>query len=154
VDAFAFDAATGEISGRRALVGFAEDWGLPDGMTVDDEGFLWVAFWRGSAVRRIAPDGRVDAELRLPVTLVTSCAFGGDDGGDLFVTSAAVELDAAQRRAQPLAGALFRLRPGVRGPAGHPFADGGVVDQAGDGPRGTVAGGDLRAGEDGEPLGE
>jgi sugar lactone lactonase YvrE len=123
VDAFDVDPTTGDVSNRRRLVTFAAAWGLPDGMTVDEEGFLWIAFWGGSAVRRVAPDGDVAAEIGLPVTLVTSCAFGGDDGAELFVTSAHVDLTPEERRAQPHAGALFRLRPGVRGPAGHPFVD-------------------------------
>ena len=88
---------------------------FPDGMTVDEEGFLWVAFWGGSAVRRLAPDGRVDATVRFPVTQVTSCAFGGPDLSDLFVTSARSGVTEAALSDQPLAGGLFRVRPGVRG---------------------------------------
>jgi sugar lactone lactonase YvrE len=124
VDAYAFDPATGAVEGRRELVSFPPDAGLPDGLTVDEDGHLWVAFWGGGALRRVAPDGRVVEEIAMPASLVTSCAFGGEDGGDLFVTSARVGLTDAELRDRPLAGAVFRLRPGVRGPAGIPFDDG------------------------------
>ncbi len=97
-------------------------WGLPDGMTVDEEGLLWVAFWTGSAVRRIAPDGVVASVVRFPVSLVTSCAFGGVDLADLYVTSARTGLSDAALRSEPHAGGLFRLRPGVRGLPQRPFA--------------------------------
>lgn len=122
IDVFDFEAEFGSVSNRRRLVEFPAPWGLPDGMTVDEEGFLWVAFWTGSALRRIAPDGRVTSTIELPVSLVTSCAFGGDDLSDLYVTSARNSLSDAQLGTQPFAGGLFRLRPGVRGLPSHPFA--------------------------------
>lgn len=122
IDAFDYDVTSGAISNRRHHVEIPRSWGLPDGMTVDEEGFLWVAFWGGSAVRRLAPDGRVDATVRFPVTQVTSCAFGGPDLSDLFVTSARSALSEAALSEQPLAGGLFRVRPGVRGLPSPPFA--------------------------------
>lgn len=122
VDAFDFEPETGAVTGRRHLAQLPEEWGLPDGMTVDEEGFLWVAFWGGSAVRRISPDGRVTFAVEFPVSQVTSCAFGGDDLSDLYVTSAKTGLSDAQMREQPSAGGLFRLRPGVRGLPDHEFA--------------------------------
>ena len=94
----------------------------PDGMTVDEEGFLWVAFWGGSAVRRLAPDGSVVSTVGFPVSQVTSCAFGGPDLAELYVTSARAGLSDAELATQPLAGGLFRLRPGVRGLPSPPFA--------------------------------
>jgi sugar lactone lactonase YvrE len=121
IDVFDFDLADGEISSRRTLVDIPKEWGLPDGMTVDGDGFLWVAFWSGSAVRRFDPDGEVVSTVEFPVSQVTSCAFGGDDLSDLYVTTARDSLSEAQLAEQPLAGALFRLRPGVRGQPPHPF---------------------------------
>ncbi len=91
-------------------------------MTVDDEGCLWVALWGGGAVRRYTPDGSLDAVVPLPASQVTSCAFGGQDGGDLYITTAARGLGPGQRAAQPHAGGLFRCRPGVTGPPATPFA--------------------------------
>jgi sugar lactone lactonase YvrE len=84
-------------------------------MTVDAEGFLWVALWQGWTVNRYAPDGRFDLSIRLPVALVTSCAFGGPDLTDLYITTARSGLTEADSEAQPLAGGLFRCRPGFRG---------------------------------------
>src|ERR1041384_3114998 len=97
IDAFDFDPETGSVSKRRRLVEVPTEWGLPDGMTVDEEGFLWVAFWGGSAVRRFAPDGRVETVIEFPVSQVTSCAFGGDELADLYVTSAAGGLTPEER---------------------------------------------------------
>jgi sugar lactone lactonase YvrE len=121
IDAFHFDLDSGEATDRRPLVVFPRGWGFPDGMTVDQEGFLWVAFWSGSAVRRIDPAGDVVTHVELPVSQVTSCAFGGEDLSDLFVTTARKGLSEAQMAKQPRAGALFRLRPGVRGLPPSPF---------------------------------
>jgi sugar lactone lactonase YvrE len=121
VDVFEFDVETGDVANRRPMLDFPKGFGLPDGMTVDEEGFLWVAFWSGSAVRRIHPEGRVVAVVELPVSQVTSCAFGGDDLSDLYLTSARDGLSDAQLRKQPHAGALFCLRPGVRGLSQRPF---------------------------------
>jgi len=88
--------------------------GVPDGMTIDVEGGLWVALWSGGAVHRYL-DGHLDRVITMPVSQPTSCAFGGDNFDELFVTSASDGLSAEERAAQPLAGAVFRLRPGVRG---------------------------------------
>jgi sugar lactone lactonase YvrE len=121
VDAFDFDMGTGSASRRRRAIATPEPWGLPDGMTVDEEGFLWVAFWGGSAVRRFAPDGSVAAVIEFPVSQVTSCAFGGEELADLYVTSASGGLTPEERARQPHAGGLFRLRPGVRGLPARPY---------------------------------
>jgi sugar lactone lactonase YvrE len=122
IDVFDFDLDGGEIANRRTLVEIPRAWGLPDGMTVDEEGFLWVAFWGGSAVRRFDPVGAVVSTVEFPVGQVTSCAFGGEELSDLYVTTAREGLSEAQLAQQALAGALFRLRPGVRGQHSHTFA--------------------------------
>ena len=121
IDVFDFELESGEISNRRTLVEIPKAWGLPDGMTVDEDGFLWVAFWGGSAVRRFAPTGAVVSTVEFPVSQVTSCAFGGGDLSELYVTTARDSLSETQLAEQPLAGGLFRLRPGVRGRPSHPF---------------------------------
>jgi sugar lactone lactonase YvrE len=121
IDSFDADAASGSISKRRRLVDLPREWGLPDGMTVDEEGFLWVVFWTGSTVRRLDPNGKLASIVELPVGLVTNCSFGGPDLGDLYVTSARIGLSQGDLRTQPEAGGIFRLRPGVRGARAHPF---------------------------------
>jgi D-xylonolactonase len=95
--------------------------GYPDGMTTDAEGHLWVAFWDGWCVRRLSPDGKVVATVELPVQRPTSCAFGGPNLDRLFVTSAAIGLDASALAVQPLAGGLFMGDVGVRGLPATPF---------------------------------
>jgi sugar lactone lactonase YvrE len=120
---YAFDlAADGSASNRRVHLQFGAGDGYPDGMTVDADDCLWIAFWDGACLRRFAPDGARIAEHAMPVQRPTSCCFGGPDLDQLFITSASRDLTAAQRTGQPLAGGLFMLRPGVRGLADLPFA--------------------------------
>lgn len=121
IDAFSFDPVTGSIADRRAAVKIDEGAGFPDGMTIDEEGGLWVALWGGWAIHRYL-DGRLDRVIPMPIAQPTSCAFGGSNLDELFVTSAWKGLSARDRAAQPLAGSLFRLWPGVRGVASVPFA--------------------------------
>jgi len=123
VDVFDFDHQSGRIARRRTLVAVPPSEGVPDGLCVDGEGHLWVAIWGSGEVRRYSPEGDVERVLRLPVTRVTSVAFGGHDLGDLYITSMADGLTAEQQAGQPLAGALFRSRPGVTGRL--PFKFGG-----------------------------
>lgn len=114
--------ADGALGAKRVFARFHQADGHPDGMTVDAEGALWVAFWDGWCVRRLSPEGETLAVLDLPVQRPTSCAFGGPELDRLYVTSATVGLDPAALAAQPHAGALFEVRPGVRGVSPPPFA--------------------------------
>lgn len=114
IDAFSFLPATGEITDRRSVIPIPAEVGAPDGLTIDAEGGLWVALWGGAAIHRYL-DGRLDQVIKLPVSQPTSCTFGGEDLDELYVTSAWEGLSVTERQAQPLAGALFRVRPGVRG---------------------------------------
>lgn len=119
---FVFDlAADGCITGKRIFAQFGAEDGYPDGMTVDAEGCLWVAFWDGWCLRRIGADGSRMADIAMPVQRPTSCAFGGPDLATLFVTSARIGLDDAALASQPQAGGLFALVPGVRGIADPAF---------------------------------
>jgi len=119
VDVLDYDEDTGAVSGRRPFV--EVEGGHPDGMTVDDEGCLWVALWGGGAVHRYDPAGRLARVVRLPVTNVSSCCFGGPGGSTLFVTTSRQGLSDARREAEPDAGRIFRVDPGVSGPPGFPF---------------------------------
>jgi sugar lactone lactonase YvrE len=96
--------------------------GMPDGLTVDSEGFIWNAHWGGWRVTRYDPEGKIEREIRLPVKNVTSCIFGGEDLGDLYITTAWYLLSDDERKEQPLAGDVFRLRPGVSGLPDPKFA--------------------------------
>jgi sugar lactone lactonase YvrE len=113
---FAFDLdEAGNAANRRIFLQFGEEDGFPDGMTVDAEGCLWIAFWDGWCLRRYSPGGELIRTLDLPVQRPTSCAFGGPDLDHLFITSASVGLDGKALEGQPLAGGLFVLKPGVSG---------------------------------------
>ena len=107
---------------RRELARFGEGEGYPDGMTVDSEGCLWIAFWDGWCLRRLSPAGERLAEHRVPVQRPTSCTFGGDLLDQLFITSARIGLDDEALVMQPQAGGLFVASPGVQGIADRPFA--------------------------------
>lgn len=115
IDAFDYNASVGSLDQRRLLVTIPPEEGAPDGMAVDREGYLWVALWGGGAVHRYAPDGRRDRVIRLPVTQVTSCCFGGSALADLYITSSTYALSADELRQQPYAGRMFRYRPSVVG---------------------------------------
>lgn len=121
VDAFDFDVASGTISNRRTFATIDAREGCPDGLTVDVEGGIWLALWGGSAIRRYLPDGTLDAVLPVPVTYPTTCAFGGADFGDLYITSATIKMTAEERRREPLSGSVLRCRPGVTGRPANAF---------------------------------
>jgi len=115
ISVFDYDHASGNISNRQV---FAQTTGTdysPDGGTMDAEGYLWVAMWDGWKIVRFAPDGRIDREIRLPVSKPTSCMFGGPDLRTLYVTSAVWDLTGEALAAQPLAGGLFAVDTGVSG---------------------------------------
>lgn len=120
---YAFDMGSdGKPGERRVFLQFGERDGYPDGMTVDSEGCLWIAFWDGWCIRRYSPGGEWLQTIEMPVARPTSCAFGGRDLDRLYVTSASIGLDDEARAMQPNAGALFMVSPGVRGLADVPFA--------------------------------
>lgn len=118
VYAFDYDAATGELSNRRVFADTSEQPGVPDGLTVDGQGYVWTARWDGASIIRYAPDGSVDASYELPVPYVTSLCFGGADFEDCYVTTADWDEDAGGERA----GALFRISSPHRGKAEYTSA--------------------------------
>jgi sugar lactone lactonase YvrE len=120
---YAFDLdPDGNVTNRRILLEFGQGDGFPDGMTVDAQGCLWIAFWDGWCIRRFSADGELLAKVAMPVSSPTSCAFGGPKLDRLYVTSASIDLDEAQLRMQPNAGGLFMLSPGVQGVEDVAFA--------------------------------
>jgi sugar lactone lactonase YvrE len=120
--AYDYDLETGAITHRRPFVHVPEEQGVPDGLTVDSEGFVWSAHWGGWKVTRYNPHGDVDREIRLPAQNVTSCAFGGENLDELYITTARFGLSEAEQAGQPLAGDLFRASVGVTGLAEPKFA--------------------------------
>ena len=107
-----YDRATGALSNRRVIFHPGPADGLPDGMTVDAEGYIWSAQWDGACLLRLDPAGNIVRRVHFPAKKVSSITFGSDGLRDAFVTTAgggnrAVEGDGA--------GALFRADLGVAG---------------------------------------
>lgn len=111
-----YDPTAGAISHERPFLdGFAR--GLPDGSTVDSEGFLWNCRFFGNCIVRVAPDGKIDRVIEMPVKNITTCVFGGADLTTLFVTTASAEAPRGDR----LAGSLFSMQTDARGQPENPF---------------------------------
>ncbi len=115
ISVYDFDAATGAIENRRPFVHTPDEKGVPDGLTVDSEGFVWSACWGGWKITRYDPAGKVERIIQLPVQYPTSCAFGGATLDELYITSAWTALSEEKRQQQPFAGDLFRLKVGIAG---------------------------------------
>ena len=113
--AYDFDVAAGAIENRRPFIHTPDEEGVPDGLAVDSEGCIWSARWDGWKVTRYELSGKVEREIRLPVQYPTSCAFGGEDLDELHITSAWTALSEEQRKNQPFAGDLFRVKTGIKG---------------------------------------
>lgn len=111
-----FDLLAGTVSNRRPFITLDAGDGTPDGMTVDEDGCLWIAIWDAWRVSRYSPDGQEMLRIKMPIPRPTSCCFGGANLDTLYITSASVRLNEAALAAAPLSGSLFSIRiPGVRG---------------------------------------
>jgi sugar lactone lactonase YvrE len=119
--AYDYDAVAGTIANRRVFV-HDDSAGLPDGLTVDSEGFIWSAWWGGWRITRYDPEGKLERQVAMPVECPTSCTFGGANLDELYITSACAALGQAGKHKQPLAGDLFRLRTAVTGLPAFQFA--------------------------------
>ena len=116
-----FDPVAGTVGARRPFLQLDVSRETPDGLQVDAEDHVWTAVYRGGRLLRLHPSGRIVAEIPFPVTLTTSCAFGGPELRTLYVTSGIREQSRADLADQPLAGGLFAFEPGVRGQPFVPF---------------------------------
>lgn len=111
---FDYDKDSGDIANRQVFVKVNENDGLPDGITIDADGFLWSAMWDGSCLIRYDTGGNPERRIPFPTKKVSSLTFGGDDYSDIYATTASEDERTEDDRC---AGALFRLRPGIRGVA-------------------------------------
>lgn len=111
VAAFDYSLKEGSLHHRRVIISIPTEEGYPDGMTIDQDGMLWVALWNGGKINRYNPEnGKLLHQIALPVSLVTSCTFGGRDLTDLYITSASTGLSETDLEKQPLAGSLFVIK--------------------------------------------
>ena len=116
VQAFDYDKATGNIANPRVIISIPEGPGVPDGMTIDAEGKLWVALWGGGRVQRFDPaTGAPLMAVQVPAPFTSSCAFGGPGLKTLYITTARGGLTPEQQKQFPFSGDLFAVEPGVRG---------------------------------------
>ena len=118
VQGYEYHAGSGDIAHGYTVAEIPAEMGVPDGMAIDEEGYLWVALWGGGKVIRIDPDtGSVVFEVLVPADQVTCAAFGGESLDQLYITTADYQRSAHDAQRQPLAGSLFRARVPFRGAA-------------------------------------
>jgi len=123
--AYDVDPVTGDLSNKRVFVQVASNEGIPDGLTVDQEGYVWSAQWYGGQIIRYDPDGKVERSIRMPAKLISSLTFGGKDLTDLYVTtgSAAQPTDFAPPgfdfNDPYLGGSFYRIRLDIQGKPEH-----------------------------------
>ena len=114
--AYDLDATSGALSNKRVFAGPGSAPGVPDGSTVDAEGYLWNARWNGGCLARFAPDGTLERTVELPFQQVTCPMFGGPDLDRIYVTGARVHLSEEALAGQPQAGGVFAVTgTGCRG---------------------------------------
>ena len=122
-----YDLNSGTIANRRIIQDFAGVPGKPDGLAVDSAGNIWCAMWDGAGIQRVAPDGELVGWLDTPCPRPTSCAFGGDDGRLLLVTSASYGLDPADIEQFGLSGSILAFRSPVAGVPVAAYAGPGIA---------------------------
>ena len=118
---FAYERTTGVLSNRDVFAEIPESEGIPDGMTVDEEGFVWTAIWFGGRLKRFAPNGKLDREVLFPVAQTSCVTFGGADYSTMYITTAAGAgadrlAPTCHKPADLRGGALYECRiEGIRG---------------------------------------
>lgn len=117
-----YDTEKGTVSNRRLFARIPEQEGMPDGLVVDAEGFVWNGHWAGWMLTRYDPAGKIERQIPFPVEHVISFAFGGNDLDELFVTTAWWGFSEEERERSPWAGDLFRVKTGVKGLVEPAFA--------------------------------
>ncbi len=122
IDAFDFNQSSGTLSNRRTVIDFPQNEGIPDGMTIDCEGMLWIGHYGGGRVSRWNPvSGKKLDEIFVPAMHATCCAFGGTDYRELFITTARVGMTQEELIRFPEAGGLFKAHMEVPGISGNSF---------------------------------
>ncbi|HLH04248.1 MAG TPA: SMP-30/gluconolactonase/LRE family protein [Bryobacteraceae bacterium] len=122
--AYDYDAGQGQVGRRRVFVQVPATEGIPDGLTVDAEGFVWSAQWFGACICRYDPDGKLERRIAVPAEQTSSLAFGGPDMTDIFITTAAtpdalVLAPPGYAQKTNVGGQLFHLNLGIPGQPEH-----------------------------------
>jgi sugar lactone lactonase YvrE len=113
---YPFDPVSGNLGSGKVAIEYPAELGSPDGCTIDQDGMLWIAGWGGACVSRWDPwRGKLLDKVEVPALNVTSCAFGGPSLDELYITTASIGTSKEDLRKYPLAGDLFRIKPGVKG---------------------------------------
>lgn len=116
IKAYDFDGNTSTISNERIAVKISKEDGFPDGMAIDEDDMLWVGIWSGKAVARFNPmTGKLISKINVPAINVTSCAFGGENLDELYITTSSLGMTDEEVVKYPLAGSIFKVKPGVKG---------------------------------------
>ncbi|HLG78336.1 MAG TPA: SMP-30/gluconolactonase/LRE family protein [Ktedonobacteraceae bacterium] len=120
--AYDFDEEAGTIKNRRPFIQTSGEPGVPDGLTIDNEGYLWSVRYNGRKILRYDPDGSLERTILVPAEHPTSCTFGGPNMSELYITTAWNELSEEQRQQAPQNGDLFSLHTTIQGPGRRRFA--------------------------------
>lgn len=116
IKGFDFNVKNNTISNERIAVKVDPKDGFPDGMAIDENDNLWVGMWNGNAVAQFNPrTGQLLSKIKVPAHNVTSCAFGGENLETLYITTASIDMNSDERNAYTNAGAIFKVKPGVKG---------------------------------------
>jgi len=116
VRSFLFDVESGDIQFEKVVIEIDKQNGSPDGMTIDEEGMLWIAHWNGFGVYRWDPlKGKLLDKITLPVPQVSSCVFGGEGLNYLFITTARENMSGAELQKYPDSGNVFIVETKVKG---------------------------------------
>lgn len=116
IKSYDYDIETSTISNEKIAVNIPESLGYPDGMTIDENDTLWVGLWNGNAVAQFDPKtGKLISKIEVPAHNVTACAFGGENLDILYITTSTNDMTDEERKKYPLAGSIFKYKPGVKG---------------------------------------
>ena len=116
IRAFDYDVKSSTISNERTVVEVDQKDGFPDGMAIDENDMLWVGMWNGNAVAQFNPKtGKLEQKIHVPAHNVTSCAFGGENLDELYITTASVDMTEEEKKQFPLAGSVFKVKMNVKG---------------------------------------
>jgi sugar lactone lactonase YvrE len=122
VAAFDYDIHSGTPTNRRVIIDLTNGDVFPDGMTIDEEGMLWVALWDGYRVCRWNPHtGELLQTISIPAAKVSACTFGGRNLDELYITTARENMSAEQLEKEPMAGSVYRVKLDVRGIPAYSF---------------------------------